>query len=96
MCVCVLCVCVCTGCSFRGLFNNTYLRLFETQWNSLPAVVVYRIVIQPTEQRQYQTRSCHSYTVRLQFVTVQSQVQCRTASCDIQRAHSGSQQQAQL
>jgi hypothetical protein len=30
----------------------------------------------------------HNYQTRLQLVTVQSQVQCRMASCDTQRAHS--------
>ena len=38
-------------------------------YNSQSTVVVYTIVIQRTEQRQYQTGSCHS-------------LQCETAACD--------------
>jgi len=51
------------------LVIDTLLRPFLIILNSQPVVVVYTIVIQRTEQRQYQTRSCHK-------------LNSQTAACD--------------
>ena len=59
-------------------------------------MVVYTIVISALNKDNTRPARVKPYTVRLQLVTVQSQVQCWTASCDIHRAPSGSLQHAHL
>jgi hypothetical protein len=51
-----------------NLFNDTYSDRFKP-YNSQPVVVVYKVLIQRTEQRQYRTGSCYS-------------LQCQTAAGD--------------
>jgi hypothetical protein len=60
---------MCIWCSFCNLYNEIFLRPFQTTFNNQPAVVVYTVVIQCTEQRQYQTGSCQS-------------LHCQTAACN--------------
>jgi hypothetical protein len=91
---------LCTECVYLLFvcyqFNDTSFSPLQTTFNSQPAVAVYTAVTQRTYQRQYQTGHVTADSVRLQLVTVQSQVQCRTALCDTHRAHSRSLKQAHL